>query len=84
MARKHLYLNDVDVANYGIYINSDTYLDSPQISYTEHAIPGRNGTVLQYNKRMNNVTRKFTCYIPIKANIETALASLKKLIYLNP
>lgn len=81
--KKNLYLNDVNVGNYGIFINSDTYLNAPQIDYNDYKVPARNGSVIQYNKRFENVVRKFECYIPETQNVQTALDSLKKLIYSN-
>ena len=84
MARKNLYINDVNIGTYGIYISSDTILNSPQIDYTAFSVPGKNGSVLQYNKRMDNVVRKFTCHVPLKTQVASALANLKKLIYTSP
>lgn len=81
MARKYLYINDTKIE--GIYITSDTYLNSPSFDYTEYKIPGRDGNVIIDNKRMNNVMRKFDCYIPQSGNIDTALANLKSVLYLN-
>lgn len=84
MARKNLYINNTNIGTYGIYISSDTVLDSPSFDYKAYAVPGRNGTVLQYGKRMDNVVRKFSCYVPDGTNTKTALTSLKKLIFANP
>lgn len=81
--RKHLYINDVDICDYGIYISSDTYLNSPLIDYKEYQIPSRDGNVIQYNKRLNNVIRKFVCYIHETTNIDSALNQLKMLLYKN-
>ena len=80
MARKNLYINNTNIGTYGIYISSDTILDSPQIDYTAFSVPGKNGSVLQYNKRMENVVRKFTCHIPLRTQVTSALTNLKKLI----
>lgn len=84
MARKNLYINDTNIGSYGIYISSDTILDSPQIDYTEYEIPARNGNVIQYNNRLKNMVRKFTCYIPSMENVNTALKNLKYILYRNP
>ena len=79
---KTLKINNTPLSNYGIYISSDTYLDAPQIDYSEYQIPGRDGNVIQYNA-INNVIRKFDCYIPEITNIDNAMLSLKKLLYAN-
>lgn len=79
--RKDLLINDVSLNSMGIFISSDTYLNSPLIDYTEFQVPGRDGNIILDNKRLNNVMRKFDCYIPETQDINTALGSLKKLIY---
>lgn len=84
MAKKNLYINDISLGNYGIYISSDTVLNTPEFDYVGHEVPARNGTVLQYNKRLSNVVRKFTCYVPLQGNVQTAISNVKKIIYANP
>ncbi len=84
MAKKNLYINDVSLGTYGIYISSDTILNSPSFDYAKFEVPGRIGSVLQYNNRLNNVIRKFTCYVPSGTNVNSALGNVKKLIYANP
>ena len=84
MARKKLYINNTDLSTYGIYITSDTVLNAPSFDYVEHQVPGRDGTLLQYNNRLNNVVRKFACCIPSRLLVNSGIASLKKLLYANP
>lgn len=81
MAKKYLYINDTRIE--GIYISSDTYLNSPAFDYSEFQIPGRDGNVILDNKRMGNVIRRFDCYIPETGNVETALRDLKSILYNN-
>lgn len=83
MARNTLSINGTDISTYGIYISSDTYLDAPKIDYAEYQIPAKNGTAILDKKRLNNVIRKFDCYIPEGQNIDTAMGNLKRLLYLN-
>ena len=83
MARKNLYINNTNIGTYGIYISSDTYLDAPKIDYAEFQIPARTGTAILDNKRLNNVIRKFDCYIPEVENVENGLGQLKRLLYSN-
>lgn len=80
--RKCFYINGNSSADYNIFINNDTYLNSPQIDYTEYSIPAVNGSSVSYNKRFENVIRKFDCYI--KKDVESSLNGLKKLLYSNP
>lgn len=79
--KKNLYINDVNVTDYGFYINSDTYLDAPLIDYNEYKIPARNGNVIQYNKRYENIIRKFECYIPDINDVQSVLDNLKNILY---
>ena len=81
MAMKQMYINGVGSGTYKVYISSDTYLDSPSIDYTEYTIPAVNGNVVAYNKRLNNVVRKFDCFI--KKDPLVNLNGFKKLIYKN-
>lgn len=80
---KTLSINGTSLADYGIYITSDTYLNAPSIDYTEYQIPARDGSLFSYNKRLNDVVRKFTCYIPDGTNVSVAMQSLKALLYSN-
>ena len=64
MAYKKLYFGGHNSGEYGFYINSDTYLNAPAIDYTEYQIPGRNGALVQYNNRLNNIIRKFALFTP--------------------
>ena len=81
MALKQLYINSVGTGTYGIYITSDTYLNAPAPDYTAHKVPGRSGALVQWNNRLQNVIRKFECYIPdsVQANFD----AFKKMLYSN-
>lgn len=79
MAMKQLYINGIGTGTYGIYISSDTYLNAPAPDYFAHQVPGRSGDLLQWNKRLNNIARKFTCYIPDQA--QSNMDGFKKLLY---
>lgn len=81
MALKTLSINDVDLSTFGIYLQSDTYLSAPSFDYVEYAVPARDGNLLSYNKRMNNIIRRFDCLI--KDNVQSGLDALKNLIYSN-
>lgn len=78
---KQLYINGTGSGSYGVYINSDTFLNSPTLDFEEYQIPAVNGNLIAFNKRLNNVTRKFDCYI--NENVLTNLGGFKKLIYNN-
>lgn len=80
---KTLSINGQSLSAYGIYISSDTYLNAPSIDYTEYQIPARDGSLFSYNKRLNDVVRKFTCYIHEGTDVSEAMQSLKDLLYSN-
>lgn len=84
---KKLYLSAdnstwIDSSTYGIYLNSDTYLNAPAFDYTEYSVPARNGNLIAYNNRYGNVLRRFDCYI--NASVETNFDAFKKWIYTHP
>lgn len=79
--QKCFYINGKSSADFHIFINNDTYLNSPQIDYTEYTVPAVDGSLVAYNKRLGNVIRKFDCYI--KKDVYASLNALKKLLYQN-
>lgn len=84
---KKLYLSAdnltwIDSSTFGIYLNSDTYLNAPAFDYNEYSVPARNGNLIAYNHRYGNVIRRFDCYI--NTNIETNYDAFKKWIYTHP
>ena len=81
--KKTFYINGINIGNFGIFVSSDTYLNSPLIDYTAYQIPARNGSVIQNNNRLNNVIRQFDCYVPESQDVDDAMRSLKKVLYLN-
>ena len=81
MGAKQLYINGTGTGTYGIYISSDTYLNSPAPDLVAHPVPGRSGDLVQWNKRLNNVVRKFDCYIPNTAQVN--FDGFKKMLYSN-
>lgn len=81
MGAKQLYINGVGTGTYGIYISSDTYLNAPAPDLVAHPVPGRSGDLVQWNKRLNNIVRKFDCYIP--DTVQVNFDGFKKMLYSN-
>ena len=79
MSYKQLYINGTGTGTFGIYIASDTYLNAPAPDYTAHQVPGRSGDLVQWNKRLENIIRKFECFIPNQAAAN--YDDFKKLLY---
>lgn len=78
---KQLYINGVGTGQFDIYISSDTFLNSPEIAYEAYEVPALDGSLLKYDKRLNNVIRRFDCFC--KSNVNVNIAQLKKLLYSN-
>lgn len=81
MVMKQLYINGVGTGNYDIYISSDTFLNSPEIAYEAYEVPGLDGSLLKYDKRLNNVIRRFDCFC--KNDVYNNITQFKKWIYEN-
>lgn len=79
---KTIYINDIALSDFNIYCFSDTYLNGPSIDYTSYDIPSRIGSMVQYNKRFNNVERVFSCICSKETYVES-LNSLKYILYKN-
>ncbi len=81
MVMKQLYINGVGTGQFGIFISSDTFLNSPEIAYEAYEVPGLDGSLLKYDKRLNNVARRFDCFC--KSDVDNNIAQFKKLLYSN-
>ena len=61
----YFIFDNVSSATYGVYVfPTDTMVQAPARQYTEHAIPGRNGTLLIDTKRFENVHIEYGVAIP--------------------
>jgi len=79
--RNYFTIAGVDCRDFGVYISGHNTYGSPEKSYDEYEVPGRNGTLLGYNKRFSNAEYGYTCGIvgdfeENMANFRTFLASL--------
>lgn len=79
MVMKQLYINGVGTGQFDIFISSDTFLNSPEIAYEAYEVPGLDGSLLKYDKRLNNVARRFDCFC--KTNVQANIEAFKKLLY---
>lgn len=82
---KFLQIADLDSDQYesssndGIYMSSDTWLDSPTVNVNAYQVPGRNGDLISKPQGFGNVIRKFDMYMP--SYVDYKLRNLKKRIY---
>lgn len=81
MVMKQLYINGVGTGQFDIYISSDTFLNSPEIAYEAYEVPSLDGSLLKYDKRLNNVARRFDCFC--KTDVDNNIDAFKKLLYTN-
>lgn len=82
---RYLEIADLDSDVYetsksnGIYMSSDTWLDSPALNVEPYQVPGRNGAIISKPQGFENVIRKFDMYMQNYVDYELRL--LKKRIY---
>lgn len=81
MERKHLYINDQDLADFNIYITSSSVRNAPQIDYEVLEVQGRSGDIIRHNDRFANIEIVYECFC--NENIIENLQKLKTLIYTN-
>ena len=79
MVMKQLYINGVGTGQFDIFISSDTFLNSPEIAYEAYEVPSLDGSLLKYDKRLNNVARRFDCFC--KTNVQANIEAFKKMLY---
>lgn len=78
-----LTINGVSSADYGLYLNSDTWLNSPEIAREAYQIPYRTGDLVRDEKRMNNIPRTFELFTK-GANAQQNVERFRKAIYTHP
>lgn len=76
--RKHLYVDNVDLATYGVYISGGGTFSAPEKEYTWLQVPNRNGDVLGYNRRLLNIKVTYDCFIC--TNFDTNIANLRSFL----
>lgn len=78
-----LIINGVSSADYGLYLNSDTWLNSPEIARESYQIPYRTGDLVRDEKRMNNIPRTFELFTK-GPNAQQNVERFRKAIYTRP
>lgn len=76
-----LTLSGTNLSSYGVFISSDTFLNSPEITYEAYDVPNVDGSLLKSENRLSNVVRTFECYC--KNSTASNLNALKNYIYSN-
>lgn len=67
----------------GIRIKSKNIFSAPKYDMSLVSVPGRNGDLVNSNKRFNNATISYTCFVPAKSitELSTKLRNIKKWLY---
>lgn len=76
--RNYLMFADTDLRDYGVYISGSGVFNAPERQYDEIAVPGRNGNILNHEKRLSNIEIKYPAFIykDFKQNISGLKAFL--------
>ena len=61
--RKHLYVDNTDLATFGVYISGGGTFGSPAKDVEIYAVPGRNGVLLGPTPRLENIEVTYPCFI---------------------
>ena len=76
--RKHLYVDNVDLATYGVYISGGGTFSAPAKAYNWYSPPNRNGDILGVNKRLENIQVSYDCFI--FTNFDANIAALRSFL----
>lgn len=63
MSRNYITYNGTDLRDYGLYISGTYVYNSPARMYDPITIPGRNGSILGSEKRLDDVELKYPAFI---------------------
>ena len=71
MSRNYINYDGTDLRDYGLYISGSNVFNAPERTYNEITIPGRNGTLLGSEKRLENISVVYPSFIykDFKVNI---------------
>lgn len=61
--RNHLYVDGTDLATFGVYCSGQGTFGAPEKEVTTYDVPGRNGSVLGVNTRLENIRVTYPCFI---------------------
>lgn len=76
--RKHLYVDSVDLATYGVYISGQGTFGAGERVYTFYDVPSRDGALVGAQTRLANVSVSYECFI--YTNFETNIRNLRSFL----
>jgi len=63
MSRNYITFDNTDLRDFGLYISGSNVFNAPERAYNEITIPGRNGTLLGSEKRLENIPVVYPAFI---------------------
>lgn len=76
--RKHLYVDSVDLATFGVYISGQGTFGAGEREYTFYDVPSRDGALVGAQTRLANVSVSYDCFI--YTNFETNIRNLRSFL----
>ena len=61
--RNHLTIGGTDLATFGVYISGGGTFSAPRKAYNWYDVPARNGSVLGYERRLENIEVTYEAFI---------------------
>lgn len=76
--RNNLCVDGTDLATFGVYVSGGGTFSAPEKEFTWYDIPARNGSVLGYERRLQNIQVSYDCFI--YASFDTNIANLRSFL----
>ena len=78
MSRNYITFDNKDLRDFGLYISGSNVFNAPERAYNEITIPGRNGTLLGSERRLENIPVVYPAFI--YANFKVNVAGLRSFL----
>ena len=78
MSRNYINYDGTDLRDFGLYISGSNVFNAPERAYNEITIPGRNGTLLGSERRLENIPVVYPAFI--YANFKVNVAGLRSFL----
>lgn len=76
--RNYLTFNGHDSRDYGVYISGQGTFSAPARAYEMLSVPGRNGDLVGYEKRLENIEVTYPCFI--YSNFDQNLSNFRNML----
>ena len=72
MSRNYIFFDNKDLRDFGLYVSGSNVFNAPERAYNEITIPGRNGTLLGSERRLENIPMVYPAFIYRDFNVNVA------------